>query len=86
MISVKVVFFASFKETLGRAELHLEINPGSSIQDLCDLLAEKGDLWHELFSGAKNNVKIACNQQMVEITNLLKNDDEVAFFPPVTGG
>jgi len=86
MIKVKVVFFASFKERLDCAELTLELNSDSNIQDLCDLLAGKGNRWYELFSEAKKYLKIACNQQMVEIDHGLNDGDEVAFFPPVTGG
>ena len=86
MISVKVVFFASFKERLDCSGLTIELEQGSKIQNLCSLLAEKGGLWQELFVEANKNVKIACNQQMVEISSQLKDGDEVAFFPPVTGG
>jgi len=86
MVKIKVVFFASFKERLDCSELTLELGPDSTIQDLCDFLADKGNEWSELFSEAKKNVKIACNQQMVEIEYRLNDGDEVAFFPPVTGG
>ena len=86
MIKIRIIFFASFKEVLECSETSLELESGSSIKDLCDLLADKGSAWAALFTKPTNMVKIACNQQMTDLNRLLSDGDEVAFFPPVTGG
>jgi len=86
MITIKVVFFASFKEQLSCSQIEQSLSDDPTIADLCDVLAEKGDQWQRLFSVPNKQVKIACNQQMADLSTSLNNGDEVAFFPPVTGG
>jgi len=86
MITIKVIFFASFKELLDCAQLELSLDEGTNIQDLCLVLSNKGGRWEGLFEQANKNVKVACNQSMAELSTLLSEGDEVAFFPPVTGG
>jgi molybdopterin synthase sulfur carrier subunit len=86
MITIKVVFFASFKERLGCSSINCSIDQKSSIETVCSFLAQKGGPWKELFTSPCQSVKIACNQQIVELGFCLKDGDEVAFFPPVTGG
>ncbi len=85
MISVKVVFFASYKQRLACSELEVELENDAKIVDLCDKLSENGDKWREIF--AKDaSLKVACNQRLCDRQTSLKEKDEVAFFPPVTGG
>ncbi len=86
MISIKVIFFASFKELLGCSSINVELDRGTKIVELCAILALKGDNWSDLFIQANEKVKVACNQQMTEMSTVLQANDEVAFFPPVTGG
>jgi sulfur-carrier protein len=51
---------------------------------LCAYLSERGPLWEELIHS--NNCLVAVNQTMATRATLLSNNDEIAFFPPVTGG
>ena len=86
MISITVLFFASFKQRLNTSKLELEIADRSSINDVCKQLAVKGEIWKQLFDQPKEQVKIAINQQLGSSESLVANGDEIAFFPPVTGG
>ncbi len=86
MINIKVLFFANFRELLDCSTINVELSDNSSIKDLCEIMKDNGDRWHSIFSDVKASVKIAVNQEMTVIDYQLKNDDEVAFFPPVTGG
>lgn len=86
MIKIKITFFASFKELLDCSEIELQVDDHSSIESLCGSLADKGDAWQRVFVEAKKTVKVACNQHMADLSTLLSDGDEVAFFPPVTGG
>jgi len=94
MIKIKVLFFANFRELLDCPSLSLDLKAGANILDLCDVIKEKGENWSALFSNVQSNVKtdlqsklmIAVNQEMTTLEHSLKNGDEVAFFPPVTGG
>ena len=78
-MNIHVLFFASLKEHLGKAEMQLEI---SSIQTVATL-------WEMLSAGKEalpTQILYAVNHQYVHADYQLKDGDEVAFFPPVTGG
>lgn len=83
---LRVLFFARIKEELDcpAVELHWE----DSIADLDSLQArlcrEGGEAW-QLVLGRGNTIR-AVNQVVVSGNGPLADGDEVAFFPPVTGG
>ena len=84
---IKVLFFASYREALGVSEHQqaLEQAEPISLANLKQLLIEQqGEAWQQVLE-AKNLVQ-AVNQAVVNDAHLVGNGDEVAFFPPVTGG
>lgn len=82
---IRVVFFASLREKLGADDLYLEPGEIVNVQNVIDKLAQtQGSQYGESLSG--DNILMAVNQEMVNPGALVKDDDEVAFFPPVTGG
>ena len=85
MMKVNVLFFANFKELLHCSNIEVELHTGASVAELCQFLSQKGDAWLTLFGNAAQ-VKVAVNQQMADLSVSLNDNDEVAFFPPVTGG
>ncbi|MGX5174181.1 molybdopterin converting factor subunit 1 [Aliikangiella sp. IMCC44653] len=85
-MKIKVLLFAQFKEQLNCSELEVECEHGASIETLCKQLCQRGKEWHDLFENSNRSLKVAVNQNLVDFKYLLNNDDEVAFFPPVTGG
>ena len=85
-MNIKVLFFANFKEQLGTTQLEIEMESGARVKELCVLLSGKGPVWQAIFEDAQRNVKVSINQEMAEMTSALHSQDEVAFFPPVTGG
>jgi molybdopterin synthase sulfur carrier subunit len=76
---IQVLLFASLRERFGQAALKLELNTATNV----------GGLWQQL-SGSDERlperVLCAVNQQFADHTVMLHDGDEVAFFPPVTGG
>ena len=56
-----------------------------TIAQLKQYLALRGEAWANLFNG-KQSIRAAINHALVENDAVIKNGDEVAFFPPVTGG
>lgn len=80
---LKVVFFAQLREQLATSELQLEALP-ENVGALRNQLALKGDKWRELLLA--ENCLAAVNQVIANDEKALTNNDEVAFFPPVTGG
>lgn len=80
-ISVTVKFFASLKEHLGRSEVSLEL-------DDADRRLTVLDVW-KAASGTDEmpaNALAAVNLEYVPPGYAIQDGDEVAFFPPVTGG
>jgi len=87
-ITVKVLFFASYKQLLGVGELSVDLKSDAIIGDLCQKLVENAkndEKWQQVF-GAESCLKIACNQTLCDRYKRLQQGDQVAFFPPVTGG
>ena len=84
-MNVKVLFFAGLREALGVGSESLALPPGvGTTGALRDLLAARGEPWPAL--ATTKNLRVAVNQQMVGLDAAVKAGDEVAFFPPVTGG
>lgn len=81
---IKVLFFASLKETLNCDEVEVTDVSIDTVAKLRQFLAAKGDLWASVI-GASNTLA-AVNQAMSGDDKVLNPGDEVAFFPPVTGG
>lgn len=81
---VKVLFFAQLKEQLGCGEYAVSIDSTVSMNWLKQHLVSENPSWEGYFTNKK--LLMAVNQEMVDSSALVKDGDEVAFFPPVTGG
>jgi molybdopterin synthase sulfur carrier subunit len=83
---VKVVFFARLRETLGSAGETVSLPVGApTVEALRDRLRSRGGAWETELAPSRA-VRVAVNQDMASLRTALKPGDEVAFFPPVTGG
>ena len=84
-MNVKVLFFAGLREALGTGSESLALPQGiATVGDLRDHLAARNGSWAAL--ATTKNLRVAVNQQMVGFDAPVRAGDEVAFFPPVTGG
>ena len=82
---IEVVFFARVREDLGCDKLSLELSPEmSSVGKVRELLMRRGPSWERVLS--EENIVAACNHAVVDDSHIVKAGDEVAFYPPVTGG
>jgi molybdopterin synthase sulfur carrier subunit len=83
---IEVKYFARLREALGKDVESFALPEG--VQDvgaLTGYLKARGGAWqHELAPGRA--FRVAVNQDMAEPTTALRDGDEVAYFPPVTGG
>jgi sulfur-carrier protein len=83
---VKVLYFARLRELLGTAGESIELPAGvSTVATLRAYLMARGGAWTDAFADGRA-VRIAVNQDMAQPTTPIGPNDEVAFFPPVTGG
>jgi len=83
-MTLNLLYFARLKEAFGRGEETLEFT-GRTVAELLAELAARGGAWQtELGSGRV--FRVAVNQEIAPTSTELKAGDEVAIFPPVTGG
>ena len=85
-MKIKILYFASIREKLGKDAEELDIPAEvSTISSLQTHLRARGGAWAEALADGKL-LRAAVNQDMAQPTAPIKAGDEVAFFPPVTGG
>jgi sulfur-carrier protein len=75
---VSVRFFAGLRERLGVAELELSLPRGATVAQAWEQATDAQPV--------PANVLAAINMEYVDLSSSLADGDEVAFFPPVTGG
>lgn len=78
-MQVSVKYFASLREVMGEANSVVDIEEGTSVSALWRTIIERKNIEFD-------NVMMAVNMEYVKSEYQLKSGDEVAFFPPVTGG
>jgi len=80
---INVLFFAQVRELVDCDHLQLD-TPFSDVEQLRQTLAAKSERWALALESGK--LLAAVNQTLVNFDHPLQDGDEVAFFPPVTGG
>lgn len=77
-MSIQVKFFASLRETIGQADAIID----------SDTITSVADVWAQATNGIDmpTNTLCAINMEYVDALHSVTDNDEVAFFPPVTGG
>ena len=81
---ISVLFFAQLREQLKTDKVDLDINTPCSILDIQKSIISTHPDWSQFIEG--RTLLTAVNQTMVDTEHMVKQGDEVAFFPPVTGG
>ena len=77
---IKVLFFAQVRELVGTDALTLDASDLATVEAVRQQLAARGDRWALALEEA------AVNQTLTAFDHPVASGDEVAFFPPVTGG
>ena len=80
---INIRFFAFLRERLGTDTLAYELSDEKTVSDIKQKLIAQGEPWTLL---AEQDVLIALNQAISSESAMVSDGDEIAFFPPVTGG
>ena len=78
---MKILYFASLKENLKTSQDEINFQSPVTVSSIKKILIEKYGEQH-----FPNNILCAVNQVIVNEDANVNEQDEVAFFPPVTGG
>jgi molybdopterin synthase sulfur carrier subunit len=85
-LKVRILYFASLREKIGKDAEEIELPAGvATVAALRSHLRGRGGTYENAFSDG-TLVRAAVNQDIVQPAAAVKAGDEVAFFPPVTGG
>ena len=81
-----IKYFSWVKDTIGKSEEIISISSEiDTPEKLIDYLIKKDEKYKKAFN-KRNTIKVAQNKIYISKSTKIKNDDEIAFFPPVTGG
>lgn len=83
-MKINVLYFARLREAFGTGAEAIEMPPGT-VADLLATLCARGKPWSDELDG-RRAFRVAVNQDITAPDTALNDDDEVAVFPPVTGG
>ncbi len=81
---IKILFFARLREQLSTEVLQFEVSENLTTELIRQQLAKKDPLWTKVM--AADSLLVAVNQEVTDWSHQVNDGDEVAFFPPVTGG
>lgn len=85
LMVIRILYFASLRERVGQEAEELVLPDGiDTVGKLREYIAARGAAWDALAAG--KTLRAAVNQHMAPADTALGEGDEVAFFPPVTGG
>jgi molybdopterin synthase sulfur carrier subunit len=84
-MALKILYFANLRESIGTGSESVDLPAGVvTLAQLRDFLAARGERYAILLTA--KNLRAAVNQKMAGMDIPVVDGDEVAFFPPVTGG
>ena len=83
---MKILYFSWIKDGIGKSQENITIDDGiKNIADLVNFLIAINEDYKKVFSDL-SSIRFSKNMNLASIEESVTNDDEIAFFPPMTGG
>ena len=83
---INILYFASIRERVHCSKEDIELSADiKTISDLKNHLSKRGSIWSDIFE-KDDQLLFSVNQMVVKTDQTINDNDEVAFFPQVTGG
>ena len=83
---MKVLYFSWIKDKLGKSCDEIQVNDNiETVNDLITFLKQTNDNYKDVFKDT-STIKVSINMETASFKDTIHDNDEVAFFPPMTGG
>ena len=83
---MKILYFSWIKDKLGKSHEEMQLNDNiKTVNDLITLLKKNNENYADVFKDT-SSIKVSINMETAKFEDSLHDNDEVAFFPPMTGG
>ena len=83
---MKILYFSWIKDKIGKTHEDIQIKDNiKTIDDLIAYLKKNNESYEEVFKDT-SSIKVSINMETANFKDQISNNDEVAFFPPMTGG
>ena len=82
---MKILYFAKLKQLIGKSEETVRIKQKKKISQVINELKNRNDVYNFAFEET-NSLQYAVNCEYVDLDFIVTNSDELAIFPPVSGG
>ena len=83
---MRILYFSWIKDGIGKSQEDIELTGNiKNISDLINFLSSINNDYNKVFNDL-SSIRFSKNMNLVNIDENIKNEDEIAFFPPMTGG
>ena len=83
---MKILYFSWIKDKIGKTHEDIDIRDNiKTIEELIAFLKKSNESYEEVFKDT-SSIKVSINMETADFKDQINNNDEVAFFPPMTGG
>tara|TARA_B110000495_G_scaffold126220_1_gene109832 strand:+ start:141 stop:392 length:252 start_codon:yes stop_codon:yes gene_type:complete len=83
---MKILYFAWLRQRIGVGEEDIKVPEGvTDVRTLVEWLRQRGPKYTEALADIEA-IRVAVNQEFGDMDTVLEGDEEIAFFPPMTGG
>lgn len=81
-MKINILLFATLKERTGKSQVSLDLPEPCTVSGMLDAFF----LLYPALRPLSNNVITSVNQEFADLTQIIHQEDEIALFPPVSGG
>ena len=83
---MKILYFSWIKDKIGKSHEDIQIKDNiKTIDDLIAYLKKSNESYEKVFKDT-SSIKVSINMETANFKDQINNNDEVAYFPPMTGG